>query len=71
MQGEGWYGIGFTITAVITFIGSYIYCIATYGFLFGFGLGWIPSIMLAYIAGLIWPLLALAILWGIALLYGK
>lgn len=35
------------IAAVITFIGSYIYCITTYGFLFGFGLGWLPSAILA------------------------
>ena len=50
--------LGF-IAAVITFIGGYIYCIDTYGFLFGFGLGWLPSIILAFLVflGVVW-------LWG-------
>jgi hypothetical protein len=34
-----------------TFLGAYIYCISEYGFLFGFGLGWIPSGLLAVIVG--------------------
>ena len=62
MQNDSeWYGIGFVITAIITFIGSWIYCIATYGFLLGVGLGWLPSIIVAVIAGALWPLIALAI----------
>src|SRR5450755_4180694 len=32
-----------------TFFGVYIYCIATYGFIFGLGLGWIPSVIAAVI----------------------
>ena len=32
-----------------TFFGAYIYCIATYGFIFGLGLGWIPSVIAAVI----------------------
>ena len=55
------YNIGFWITAFITFIGSWIYCIATYGFLLGVGLGWLPSIIVAVIAGALGPLIALAI----------
>jgi hypothetical protein len=62
MQNDSeWYNIGFGITAFITFIGSWIYCIATYGFLLGVGLGWLPSIIVAVIAGALWPLIALAI----------
>ena len=60
-NGTEWYSIGFGITAFITFIGSWIYCIATYGFLLGVGLGWLPSIIVAVIAGALWPLIALAI----------
>jgi hypothetical protein len=30
-----------------TFIGGWIYCVATYGFLLGLGLGWLPSGILA------------------------
>ena len=39
------------ITGLLTFIAAYIYCIATYGFLFGLGLGWLPSGILAAIVG--------------------
>ena len=63
-----WYKIGFGITAFITFVGSWIYCIATYGFLFGVGLGWLPSLIVAVIAGALWPLIALAIAGIIVLL---
>jgi len=48
------------IIAVVVFIGSWIYCINTYGFLLGVGLGWLPSIIAAVviggIIGLLWPL---------------
>lgn len=62
-----WYSIGFNITAFITFVGSWIYCMAEYGFLFGVGLGWLPSIFVAALAGVLWPLIALGIV-GIVLL---
>ena len=55
------YQLGFNITAFIVFIGSWIYCIAEYGFLLGVGLGWLPSIIVAYIAGVLWPLIAIGI----------
>lgn len=51
------------IAAALTFIGAYIYCIATYGFLFGLGLGWLPS---AILAGIVFGVVML--LWGPALL---
>lgn len=38
------------IAAVITFIISWIYCTATYGFLLGFGLGWLASALAGIIA---------------------
>jgi hypothetical protein len=41
-------GIG---AAVLTFIGAWIYCVLTYGFLFGLGLGWLPAIFLAAMVG--------------------
>jgi hypothetical protein len=43
----------------VTFIGAYIYCIATYGFILGFGLGWIPSIIAAIIVSQV-----VRFLWG-------
>ena len=51
------------IAAILTFIGAYIYCIATYGFLFGFGLGWLPSGILATIV-----FGAVTLLWAPAIL---
>lgn len=53
------YAWGVIIVGSIVFIGSWIYCIFTYGFLFGVGLGWLPSAIVAVIAGLLWPLLAI------------
>lgn len=47
------------ITALIVFVGSWWYCAATYGFLFGFGLGWLPSVIAAAMA-----FFAVKLLWG-------
>lgn len=57
--------------AAIVFIGSYVYCILEYGYLFGVGLGWLPSGIVAiatfFIAAVAWVplalLLAIAIAW--------
>ena len=62
------YDTGFIITAVITFIACWIYAIASWGGLLGFGLGWIPSVFIAVIAGFIWPLLAFLLLAAIGLI---
>lgn len=62
---SNFYGIGFNITAVITFIGCWIYAIASWGFLLGVGLGWIPSLFIAAIAGFVWPLIALVLFLGL------
>lgn len=50
------------LAAIASFLGSWIYCCATYGFLFGFGLGWLPSAILA-------PIVFFAVrwLWGPAI----
>jgi len=52
--------------SALTFFGSWIYAIVTYGVLLGGGLGWIPGAIIAGIAGgvtyLVWPLIALAIM---------
>jgi hypothetical protein len=48
--------------AIVAFFGGWWYCAATYGFLFGFGLGWLPSSILAVIS-----FFALKLLWGPAL----
>lgn len=45
------------IVALLTFLGSWIYCVANYGFLLGLGLGWLPSFFVAILAFGIWFLL--------------
>jgi hypothetical protein len=66
---DSWYGLIGNLLgglgAIIAFFGSWWYCAATYGYLFGFGLGWIPSFILAIIVFAVlrwlWPLIALGI----------
>lgn len=71
MQFSEIYRIGCGITGVLIFIGSWIYCIASYGFLFGVGLGWLPSIIVAFLGCWLWPLFAVGILLLIAaILFG-
>ena len=70
----GWddiYITGYYITAFITFVICYIYCIATYGFLLGVGLGWLPSGIVARIVGFLWPLFALLLLILLALIFNS
>lgn len=49
------------ISTVLLFLGCWAYCIATYGFLVGVGVGWLPSVITAWVGGAIlawcWPLL--------------
>jgi hypothetical protein len=53
------------LAAILVFIGGWLYCAGHYGFLFGFGFGWLPAGILAYIA--LWILGALAPLWPLTL----
>ena len=59
------YWRGYFITAAIIFVITWIYCIAVYGFLMGVGLGWLPSLITAAIAALLWPLYLVAIVIGL------
>jgi hypothetical protein len=52
----GIYFGGTIVSGAIIFVGCWIYCIATYGFLLGVGLGWLPSMIVAYLAAWLWPL---------------
>jgi hypothetical protein len=59
------------IAALVTFVAAWAYCTIHYGFLFGFGLGWLPAGMLAAIVGAVsWFVspLAAALLLGSLLL---
>lgn len=60
MEDDGWFWIGYKISWVLVFIGSWIYCIASYGFLLGVGLGWLPSLIVASLASFLWPIAVLS-----------
>lgn len=62
-----YFGIGSAIgglSAAVAFFASWWYCAATYGYLLGFGLGWLPSAILAVIV-----FFALRALWGLVALF--
>lgn len=56
---------GFWLVWIVVFLGTWGYCAITYGFLLGFGLGWLPASILASILAFVWPLIAAAavVLW--------
>jgi hypothetical protein len=51
-------GLSGIIVALATFVTAWVYCSIHYGFLFGFGLGWLPAGMLAAIVGAVWWLVS-------------
>jgi hypothetical protein len=66
MDEDRWYfqigGCLGLLVALVTFVGGWWYCASEYGFLFGFGLGWLPSAILAAMA-----YLSVKVLWGLVL----
>lgn len=66
MDDELWYfqigGCLGIVPALAAFVGGWWYCAATYGFLLGFGLGWLPALILALLVEL-----AVTLLWVPAL----
>jgi hypothetical protein len=64
--GIAYAGIGFVFgvaAGVVTFVSAWAYCVMTYGFVLGLGLGWFPAAICAGVVG--W---ATVFLWGAALL---
>jgi hypothetical protein len=57
-----------------TLLAVWIYCAVTYGFFLGFGLGWIPALILASLVAVatifLWPLAAVAVLYVIYRVFG-
>ena len=68
----GW--IFAALTGPATLLAVWIYCAATYGFFLGFGLGWIPALILALLVVVatifLWPLAAVAVLYVIYRVFG-
>lgn len=63
------YALGFWLVGATVFLLTWAYCALTYGFLFGFGFGWVPSLIVGGVAGLAWPLVAFAAL--IVVIYAR
>lgn len=57
------------IVGVAAFFGCWGYAVATYGWFLGIGLGWLPSLFIAVIAGVAWPLIAIALIVGGGLIF--
>lgn len=55
------------IVGVAVFLGSWVYCADTYGFLLGFGLGWLPASIAATLAAvgtlILWPVVGAVAIW--------
>ena len=65
------YLIGVMITWAIIFIGAWIYCINTYGFLLGVGLGWLAAGVAATVLCWFWPLYVLGVMFVAWLIFKK
>jgi hypothetical protein len=64
-HGGFWPGL---LAAGLTFVGAWGYCAATSGFLLGFGLGWLPAAIAAFLVFHVvrWLWLPLALLVALA-----
>lgn len=54
------------LTFAATFFSCWVYCWFSYGFLLGFGFGWVPSLIVAWIAFMAWRIIWFAILMIVA-----
>ncbi len=61
------YETGALITGVIDFIALMVYAVSTYGWFLGLGMGWIPAGVIAFVIGLLWPVVLFALALVIAL----
>jgi hypothetical protein len=54
------YVVGSLVTALPVFLGGWLFCLVAFGVPLGGGLGWLPALVGAALAGVIWPLIVLA-----------
>lgn len=53
---------GFYIVGGIVFLLAWLYAVVTYGLFLGLGLGWLPALVIGFIAGILWPFILLLLL---------
>ena len=53
------YMLGVVISGLVFFFGVWIYLIATLGFFWGFGIGWLPALITAFVLCWFWPVYVL------------
>jgi len=56
------YWLGAIITGIIFFIGLWVYAMTTWGLLLGLLIGWIPAVIGAALAALLWPVIVLIVI---------
>lgn len=56
------YGIGGLLVGVLVFFAGWIYACLQWGLLIGILIGWLPAFVIAIVAALLWPLIALGVL---------
>ena len=56
------------VVGVVTFLGCWIYAIATYGWFLGLAFGWIPALIITIIITLLSPVIAILLLIAVIIL---
>lgn len=59
---ESYYVLGAFLTGVVVFVVLWIHALSEWGVLLGLVFGWIPALIGGFVAGALWPLLALVII---------
>lgn len=52
----------------VSFVAAWIYSVLRYGWFLGIGLGWLPALCIGAVAGLLWPLLVVAVVLAVVAL---
>lgn len=60
-DGNSIYLGGAFITGIVVFTGVWLYALDDWGLLFGLLFGWLPALIGGFVAGLLWPLIAVVI----------
>lgn len=65
-ENNNWYFVGFGITGAIAFVITWVYMVNDWGIGLGLLFGWAPAIIAGLIAGAVWPLILIVLVFTIA-----